>query len=63
LIGIIHLHVGTDGAGVRKRQPDCKSSARRRIVERKNLERVVFLDNDDAGVIDWLVPSPLVGEG
>ena len=36
-IGVEHLQVRTDGAGIGERQADLKTKACRRIVERKNL--------------------------
>ena len=48
-IGIEHLQLRTDGAGVGERQADLKAEARGRVVERKNLQRVVLLGDDDAG--------------
>ena len=47
-IGIEHPQLRTDGAGIGKRQADLKTEARGRVVERKNLQRVVLLGDDDA---------------
>ena len=68
-IGVVHLQMRTDGAGIGERHADRKVLARGGIVERVDLQRVVLLDDDDAGSIaramalDSSVPSPLVGEG
>ncbi len=51
LVGVINLQVRADGAGVRKRHTDRKILARRGIVERVELQRVVFLDDDHAGIL------------
>ena len=52
-IGIEHPQLRTDGAGVRKRQADLKAEGSGRVVERKNLQRVVLLGDDDA----WIIAS------
>ena len=49
-IGIIHLHLGADGAGIGERQADIEAKTRGRVVERKDLQRVVLPGDDDAGV-------------
>ncbi len=61
LVGIVHLHLGADGAGTGERQAGIEAETRGRVVERKDLQRVVLLRNDDAGFA--VIPSPLVGEG
>ncbi len=50
-IGIVHLHLGADGAGIGERQPDIETETRGRVVERKNLQRVVLPGDDDTGLI------------
>ena len=50
-IGIEHPQLRTDGAGIGKRQADLKAEGSGRVVERKNLQRVVLLGDDDAWII------------
>ena len=50
-IGIEHRQFRADGAGIGERQADRKAGARRRVVERMNLQRVVLLGDDDAGYV------------
>ena len=50
-IGIVHPHLRADGAGIGERQADIEAETRGRVVERKNLQRVVLLGDDDAGFI------------
>ena len=50
-IGIEHRHMRTDGAGIGQRQPDLKAEMRCGIIQRKNLQRVVLLGDDDAGIV------------
>jgi len=40
-----------DGAGIGERQTDIEAEMRGRVVERKNLQRIVLLGNDDARFI------------
>jgi hypothetical protein len=54
----------TDGAGIGERQADIEAETRGRVVERKNLQRIVLPGDDNAGSFAGaVVPSPLVGEG
>ncbi len=39
-----------DGAGIGERQADLKTKTRGRVVERKNLQRIVLLGDDNAGI-------------
>ena len=41
----------TDGAGIGQRQAHIKAETRSRVVERKNLQRIVLLGNNNAGII------------
>jgi hypothetical protein len=41
--------VRTDGTGIGERQADTEAATRGCIVERENLQRIVFFDDDDAG--------------
>ena len=41
----------TDGAGIGQGQADLKAEIGGGIIQRKNLQRVVLLDDDDAGFI------------
>ena len=50
-IGIEHLQLRTDGAGIGERQADRKAETRGRVVEGKNLQRVVLPGDDNAGMI------------
>ena len=50
-IGIVHLHLRADGAGIGERQADIEAEMRGRVVERKNLQRIVLLGDDDAGTV------------
>lgn len=50
-IGIVHLQLRADGAGIGERQADIEAAMRGRIVERVNLQRVVLPGDDDAGLI------------
>ena len=50
-IGIVHPHLRTDGAGIGERQADVETEPGGRIVERENLQRVVLLGDDDAGIV------------
>ena len=50
-VGIVHPKLRTDGAGIGERQADIEAEPRGRIVERKNLQRVVLLGDDDAGIV------------
>jgi hypothetical protein len=60
LIGIEDLQLRTDGAGIGERQADIKAETRCRIVEGKNLQRVVLLGNDDAWISQrGVVPTKL----
>jgi hypothetical protein len=52
-IGIEYPQLRTDGAGIGERQADLKTKTRSRVVERKNLLRVVLLGDDNAGKISW----------
>ena len=56
-IGIEHLQLRTDGAGIGERQADLKTETGRGIIQRGNLQRVVLLGNDDARIIDQRFPS------
>ena len=40
-----------DGAGIGKRQADLKTKTRGRVVESKNLQRIVLLGDDNAGML------------
>lgn len=50
-IRVEHLQMRTDGARIGKRQADIQAKARRRIVERDNLQRVVLFGDNDAGLV------------
>ena len=50
-VGIVHPELRTDGARIGERQADIETEPRGRIVERKNLQRVVLPGDDDAGKI------------
>ena len=50
-IGIEYLQLRADGAGIGERQADIKAKTRGRVVECKNLQRVVLLGDDNAGMI------------
>jgi hypothetical protein len=47
-IGVEHLDIRTDGAGIGQWQADVEAETGGRIIERGNLQRVVLLGNDDA---------------
>ena len=51
LVGIEHLYVRADRAGIGQRQADLKSETGRGIVQRGNLQRVVLLCDDDTGLV------------
>ncbi len=51
LIGIEHLQVRTDGAGIGERQADLEAEGCGRVVEGGNLQGVVLFGDDDAGNI------------
>jgi hypothetical protein len=53
----------TDRARVGQGQPDLKAEPRGGGIQRINLQRVVLLGDDDAGIIlnGDAIPSPLVG--
>ncbi len=50
-IGVVDLQMRTDGAGIGERHADREVLTRGGIVERIELQRVVLLDDDDAGSI------------
>ena len=50
-IGVEHLQMRTDGAGIGEWQTDLKSELGCGIIQRVNLQRVVLLGDDDAGII------------
>ena len=52
LVGIEHPQIRTDGAGIGERQADVQAKPRRGVVEGVDLERVVLLDDDNAGRIN-----------
>jgi hypothetical protein len=54
LVGIEHPQLRTDGAGIGERQPYFKTETRGRIVHGKDLQGVVLLGDDDAGIIGIL---------
>ena len=41
----------TDGAGIGERQADVKPKTRGGIIQRGNLQRIVLLGDDDAGIV------------
>ena len=49
LIGIEHRQFRTDRAGIGERQADLEAGARRDIIERIDLQRVVLFGDDDGG--------------
>ena len=49
-IGVEHLDVRTDRAGIGERQADFEAEFGGGIVQRGNLQRVVLLGDDDAGL-------------
>ena len=49
-VGVEHFQLRTDGAGIGERQAYIKTEPRGRVVERKNLQCVVLLGDDDAGI-------------
>jgi len=51
LIGIEHQQMRTDGAGIGERQADLQTEIGCGIIQRGNLQRVVLLGDDDAGMI------------
>ncbi len=51
LVGIEHFELRTDGAGVGERQADDKPQTCGGIIERENLQRIVQLGDDDAGLV------------
>jgi len=50
-IGIVHLHARADRPGIGKRHADIETEQRSRIIEGKNLQRIVLLGDDNAGRI------------
>ena len=50
-IGIEHLQLRTDGAGIGQRQADLKAETRGQVIQRGNLQRVVLFGDDNAGNI------------
>jgi hypothetical protein len=50
-IGIEYAQLRTDGTGIGERQADLKTKGCCRVVERKNLQRIVLLGDDNAGII------------
>src|SRR5579859_6728711 len=48
LIGVVHLQMRTDGAGIGERQPDREAVTRRRVIQRIDYKRIVLLDDNDA---------------
>lgn len=50
LVGVEHLHIGTDCPRVRQRQAHFKTDIGGSIVQRRNLQRIVQLADDDAGM-------------
>ncbi len=50
-IGIEHPQLRTDGAGIGERQADRKTQMRGGVIECENLQRVVLLRDDDAGLV------------
>ena len=53
-IGVEDLQLRADGAGIGERQADLKTEMGCGIIQRRNLQRVVLLGNDDAGrMISW----------
>jgi len=51
LVGVEHLYVRADRAGIGQRQADFKAETRCGVIQRINLQRVVLLCDDDA----WLI--------
>jgi hypothetical protein len=51
LIGVEHLYVRTDGAGIGERQADFEAETGCGIIERGNLQRVVLFGDDDARTV------------
>jgi hypothetical protein len=52
-IGIVHLQLRTDDAGIGERQAGVKAALCGRLVQRRNLQCVVLFGDDNARVI-WL---------
>lgn len=50
LVGVEHLHIGTDRPRIGQRQADFKTELRGSIVQRRNLQRVVQLADNDTGL-------------
>jgi len=47
LVGVEHLHVGTDRARIRQRQANLQADIRGSVVQRRDLQRVVQLRDND----------------
>ena len=64
LVGVEHRQFRADRAGIGERQADRKAGARRHIVQRRDLQRVVLFGDDNAGdFVIRLVRLPPCGGG